>query len=255
MAHDGAASAPVAALGVSTAIHIRALCKRFRRHAVLNALDLEVGAGESFALVGVNGAGKTTCIKALLDFCAIDGGHIELFGVPHREPRARARLAYLPERFLPPYYLTGRDFLACMARLYGVSWSEQRVAAALTALDLDSDALPRPVRQFSKGMAQKLGLAACFLSGRDLFVLDEPTSGLDPKARLLVKQRLAELRAEGHTIFFSTHMLADVEELCDRMGILHAGRLRFAGTPAECRARYATENLEQAYLACISGDA
>lgn len=228
------------------------LCKSFRGRPVLDGLELEVRAGEFFALVGVNGAGKTTCIKSLLDFCAVDAGRIDIFGISHRDPSSRERLAYLPERFLPPYYLTGQDFLAYVARLYGAVWSDEQVAGALAGLDLDADALPRSVRQYSKGMAQKLGLAACFLSQRDLFVLDEPMSGLDPKARLLVKQRLSSLRAVGHTVFFSTHMLADVDELCDRMGILHEGRLRFAGTPAECRERHASDNLEQAYLACIS---
>ena len=245
---------PAGAVPVTSgeAIVITGLRKRFRQHAVMDGLDLEVGRGEFFALVGVNGAGKTTCIKSLLDFCAVDAGRIRIFGVEHRLPRARSRLAYLPERFLPPYYLTGRDFLAYMARLYGSTWSDERVAETFAALDLDLDALPRPVRQYSKGMAQKLGLAACFLSGRELLVLDEPMSGLDPKARLLVKQRLTAMRAAGHTVFFSTHMLADVDELCDRMGILHAGALRFAGTPAECRVRHGCDNLEQAYLHCIS---
>ena len=218
---------------------------------MLDGLDLEVGAGEFYALVGVNGAGKTTCIKSLLDFCAVDGGEIRLFGEPHTAPRARARLAYLPERFLPPYYLSGRDFLDYMGRLYGRRPGADERTATLAALDLDPEALPRPVRQYSKGMAQKLGLAACLMSGRDLFVLDEPMSGLDPKARLLVKRRLVRLREEGRTVFFSTHMLADVEDLCDRMGVLHAGRLRFDGRPAECRERYGVESLEEAYLRCI----
>jgi ABC-2 type transport system ATP-binding protein len=119
-------------------------------------------------------------------------------------------------------------------------------------LDLDPSALSKSVRDYSKGMAQKLGLAACFLSGKSLFVLDEPMSGLDPKARLLVKRHLRACRSEGRTIFISTHMLSDVEELCDRMGILHAGKLRFVGSPLECRDAYAAETLEEAYLSCIS---
>ena len=108
------------------------------------------------------------------------------------------------------------------------------------------------MREYSKGMAQKLGLAACFLSGKDLFVLDEPMSGLDPKARLLVKRHLESCHAGGRTIFISTHMLSDVDELCDRMGILHDGRLRFVGTPGECREAFASDTLEEAYLSCIS---
>jgi ABC-2 type transport system ATP-binding protein len=101
-------------------------------------------------------------------------------------------------------------------------------------------------------MTQKLGLAACLLSGKDLHVLDEPTSGLDPKARALFKQELARLRDTRRTVFFSSHALADVEQICDRLGVVHEGRLRFAGTPDELRRRFgSSRDLEQAFLACI----
>jgi ABC-2 type transport system ATP-binding protein len=94
-------------------------------------------------------------------------------------------------------------------------------------------------------------LAACFLSRKDLYILDEPTSGLDPKARALLKQRLRVLREQGHTIFFTSHSLADVEEICDSMAVIHRGRLRFAGTPAQLRHQHDADSLEQAFLACI----
>jgi ABC-2 type transport system ATP-binding protein len=121
-----------------------------------------------------------------------------------------------------------------------------------TALDIDPAALTRLARTYSKGMTQKLGLAACLLSDASLFVLDEPMSGLDPKARALVKRQLAALKSEGKTMFFSSHVLADVEELCDRMGILHGGELRFVGMPSDCRAQYRAATLEDAYLSCIA---
>jgi ABC-2 type transport system ATP-binding protein len=234
------------------AIALEGLAKRFGGRQVLDGLDLEVPAGESFGLVGVNGAGKTTCIKALLDFIDLDAGAIRILGIPHRETRAREPLAFLPERFLPPYYLTGRDFLGCMARLRGAALDPARAQRACTELDLEPAVLDRPVRQYSKGMAQKLGLIACFLSGRQLYVLDEPMSGLDPKARLLVKRVLGRLRGEGCTLFFSTHLLADVAELCDRLGVLHDGRLRYVGTPADFLRDHQTQTLEDAYLRCIS---
>ena len=236
----------------SPAIRISNVAKRYARLQVLDGLDLEVDRGEFFGLVGVNGAGKTTCIKGLLDFTSIDAGSVEIFGVPHRETRAREQLAFLPERFLPPYYLSGRDFLDYMARLHGRSSTESERHDMCSKLDLDTDALAKSVRDYSKGMAQKLGLAACFLSGKELFVLDEPMSGLDPKARLLVKRHLQRCRSDGHSIFISTHMLSDVEELCDRMGILHGGKLRFVGSPEECRRAYSSDSLEEAYLNCIS---
>lgn len=236
----------------SSAIRISHVAKRYGRQHVLDGLSLEIEGGEFFGLVGGNGAGKTTCIKGLLDFTSIDSGSVEIFGVPHRETRARDPLAFLPERFLPPYYLAGGDFLDYMGRLHGRVTDDHVRHAMCETLDLDPAALAKPVRNYSKGMAQKLGLAACFLSGKDLFVLDEPMSGLDPKARLLVKRHLHACHAEGRTVFISTHMLSDVEELCDRMGILHNGRLRFVGTPEECREAFASGTLEEAYLSCIS---
>lgn len=234
------------------AIRISKVAKRYARLQVLDGMDLDVPRGEFFGLVGVNGAGKTTCIKGMLDFTSIDAGSFEIFGAHHRETRARRHLAFLPERFLPPYYLSGRDFLDYMGRLHGCISGEDERLAMCAKLDLDPAALAKPVREYSKGMAQKLGLAACFLSGKELFVLDEPMSGLDPKARLLVKRHLQDCRSEGRTIFFSTHMLSDVDELCDRMGILHDGKLRFVGSPNECRSAYSSETLEEAYLNCIS---
>jgi ABC-2 type transport system ATP-binding protein len=233
------------------AVRFRDVGKRFGRAVALGAVDLDVPRGRSFGLAGLNGAGKTTLIKCMLDFCAVDGGSISIFGVGHRSPAARSRLAFLPERFIPPYYLKGRDFLRYMLTLHGVTYRETRAEEMLQALDLDPGALLKPVRSFSKGMTQKLGLAACLLSEKDLFVLDEPTSGLDPKARALLKRQLLALRAKGHTVFFTSHALADVEEICDCMAVLDRGQVRFTGTPQELQERHHSETLEQAFLACI----
>jgi ABC-2 type transport system ATP-binding protein len=103
-------------------------------------------------------------------------------------------------------------------------------------------------------MTQKLGLAACFLSGKDLYVFDEPTSGLDPKARALLKSKLRELKQQACTVFLTSHALADVAEVCDRMAVMHAGRLRFAGTPAQLCRQFASDDLEQAFLRCIEAE-
>ena len=226
--------------------------KGFGRHPVLADLSLEVRAGEIFGLVGTNGAGKTTCIKCLLDLCHIDAGRIEIFGRPASAPESRRPLVYLPERFLPPHHLRGREFLDFMAKMHRVEPSPGRLREVLAALDLAPATLDKPVRVYSKGMAQKLGLAACFLSGKSLLVFDEPMSGLDPKARVLVGHYLAGLRAGGATVFFSTHMLADAGDLCDRMGVLHGGSMRFTGSPARLRERFPAATLEESWLACIS---
>jgi ABC-2 type transport system ATP-binding protein len=233
------------------ALRFTDVSKAYAGAAALAGLSLEVKRGEFFGLVGVNGAGKTTLIKCLLDFCDADSGAIEIFGVPHRVTAARSRLAFLPERFNPPFYLTGRDFLQYLLGLHGTPYDEARAKRMFEALDLEPSALDRAARAYSKGMTQKLGLAACLLSGKELYVLDEPTGGLDPKARALLKRELKALRAAGHTVFFTSHALADVAEMCDRMAVLHAGRLRFAGTPRELLDQFTTPDLEQAFLACI----
>jgi ABC-2 type transport system ATP-binding protein len=243
-ATENPAAAPV--------VRFQQVRKSYGKSAVLRDLDLELAPGDFFGLAGVNGAGKTTLIKCMLDFCALDAGHIELFGMPHTAPRSRARLAFLPERFTPPYYLTGRDFVALMLQLQERAYVAAEVTAMLEALDLDPGALAKPVRAYSKGMTQKLGLAACFLGRRDLYVLDEPMSGLDPKARACVKALLASLKREGATLFFTSHALADVEEICDRMVVLHQGVPYFSGPPRALCDHYGESSMEQAFLRCIA---
>ena len=234
------------------ALRLQQVVQRYGQTRVLQGVNLEIQPGECFGLVGVNGAGKTSLIKCVLDFCALDGGAIEIFGQPHDRPASRQPLGFLPERFTPPYYLTGADFIRYLLTLQGLRYEAAAVAAMMQALDLDPDALKRTVRSYSKGMTQKLGLAACLLAHKPLYILDEPMSGLDPKARALLKAQLRSLHQAGSTMLLTSHALADVDELCDRMAILHDGLIRFAGTPGQCRAHYRAETLEQAFLACIA---
>lgn len=234
------------------ALRFRAVGKSFGAAVALADVSFEVPAGACFGLVGVNGAGKTTLIRCLLDANRASSGTVEIFGEASTATVARRHLAFLPERFSAPFYLTGRDFLALMGKLYGHPALDPEVLAALDALDLDRAALDRPVRTFSKGMAQKLGLAACLLSGRALLVLDEPASGLDPRARASLKAALKARQAAGATIFLTSHALADVEEMCDHVAVLHGGRLLFAGTPADLRTRCGAASLEQAFLATLA---
>lgn len=246
---------PASTVDTAPALDFRSVTKRYGATPALEDFTLQVPRGVVFGLVGANGAGKTTLIKCLLDFCTSDGGEIRLFGVSHRLSASRAALAFLPERFNPPYYLTGRDFMRYMAQMHAVPYDEKQVHAVFTRLDLAPAALTKPVRAYSKGMTQKLGLAACLASGKPLQVLDEPLSGLDPKARALLKRELVARRDAGGTLFFTSHALADVQEICDRMAVLHAGRLRFAGSPAELVSRYGAADLEGAFLACIADPA
>ncbi len=236
----------------ASALTCEAVSKRFGAAHALDAIDLQVRSGECFGLVGMNGAGKTTLIRCLLDANRADAGSITIFGTDSRQTAARGRLAFLPERFNAPYYATGADFLRLMARLYRHPWSEAEASRQVALLDLDPTVLGRPVRGLSKGMTQKLGLAACLLAARPLLVLDEPTSGLDPVARARLKAALRERHRDGGTVFFTSHALADVDEMCDRLAVLHQGRLRFVGTPAQLRERHAAPTLEQAFLDCIA---
>lgn len=232
-------------------IEFQDVCKDYQRQRILNHIDLQILPGEFFGLVGVNGAGKTTLFKSLLDLCDIETGSIYLFDTNHTNYHARTQLAFLPEQFIPPYYLTGKNFLAYMAKLHGYTYNLAHVQKLCKILDLTVSVLKLPVRDYSKGMAQKLGIMACLLSDKRLFVLDEPMTGLDPKARAYLKRYLIELKNKGTSLFFSTHLLADVEALCDRMAILHEGRLLFVGTPSECCKTFAASDIEQAYLNCL----
>ena len=236
------------------ALRIAALAKRYSRYQALAGVDLDVGQGDAFGLVGANGAGKTTLIKCLLDLTACDRGTIEIFGIAAQNPAARRRLAYLPERFNPPHYLRAREFLAQMLSLSGERYDEAAVARVLDELQLERDVLGKQARTLSKGMTQKLGLAGCFLLARDLYVLDEPMSGLDPAARVAVKSVLRRLAGEGRTLFFTSHVLADVDELCSSIAVLDAGRVRFRGTPAALCTRYAESSLERAFMRCVRDD-
>jgi ABC-2 type transport system ATP-binding protein len=237
------------------ALRIAALAKHYNRHQALARVDLDVAAGEGFGLVGANGAGKTTLIKCVLDLISSDAGAIEIFGIAAQDPAARRRLAYLPERFNPPYYLRGREFLAMMCELTGARYDASAALTLFDELELEREALERPVRTLSKGMTQKLGLAACLLLPRDLYLLDEPMSGLDPAARVAVKSVLRRLAADGRTLFFTSHVLADVDELCTSIAVLDRGRVRFRGAPSALRARYGEASLETAFMRCVRDEA
>lgn len=244
---DAAPSAP--------AIRFRGVGKSFTRRVVLADVSFDVARGEAVGLVGVNGAGKTTLLRALLDLARPDAGSIEVFGVSATAPAARAHLSYLAERFNPPGFATGLELLRYLLALHGLELDRAQAEAEARALDLEPSALARLARHYSKGMAQKLGLMACILAHRPLLVLDEPMSGLDPRARVLFKRCLAAQKARGATLFFSTHLLADVEALCDRIAVLDGGRVVFAGTPAALLAREGVETLEDAFLSATAAPA
>ena len=234
------------------AIEIRHLHKAYGEQVVLDGIDLTVRAGETLALVGGNGVGKSTLIKLILDFITPDAGQISLFGQPHTLPASRAPLAYLPERFVPPAWMKAGTYLRTFLKLYGAPWDPERVHHLCEMLHFDPAHLNTRVTRLSKGMTQKIGLMSVFLSNKPLLILDEPMSGLDPLARIGVKQAIQALKDNGTTLLYSSHMLPDVEVLCDRLAILHDRQFRFVGTVAACLTRTGAEHLEEAYLRIVT---
>ncbi len=201
-----------------------------KKVAAVQDLDLEVAAGEIFGFVGPNGAGKTTTIKMLMGLIFPTRGRAVIFDAPIPSESAKARLGYLPEH--PAYhdFLTGAEAMRFFATLAGVPGAEQprRIDELLGLVGL-SDAGGRQIRKYSKGMQQRLGIAQALVSDPALVVLDEPMSGLDPIGRREMRDLILTLKRRGKTVFFSTHILPDVETLCDRVGVIVQGRLRDVG--------------------------
>ena len=209
------------------------LCKRYGDTLALDSLSLEVGAGEVYGYLGPNGAGKTTTIRLLLGLHRPSGGRAELFGIDcWREPvQAHRRVAYVAgEPFLWPS-LTGEETLEFLARLHGGT------DRAYRDLLVDRFALEtsKKVRALSKGNRQKVQLIAALATRADLLVLDEPTSGLDPLMEMAFRTSIAEAKERGQAVFLSSHILSEVEAVCDRVGILRAGRLVDQGTLEQLR--------------------
>ncbi|MCC6914373.1 MAG: ABC transporter ATP-binding protein [Rhodospirillaceae bacterium] len=222
----------------------------YGKKIVLNDISFALRPAEIFGLVGVNGAGKTTMIRAILDLRRAQGS-VSFFGEPNTSARARRHLIYLPEKFQPSSQLKGYEHLSILLAYFNQSLDRARACTVAAALDLDPEALGRTVRTYSKGMGQKLGLVGSLLVDAPLMILDEPMSGLDPRARVLLKDQLLEAKRAGRSIFFSSHILADIEEICDRIGILHGGRIIFVGSPKDFVAQYAAPSLERAFLLAL----
>jgi ABC-2 type transport system ATP-binding protein len=227
----------ICSLTVSEAlIEVEGLSKEFRlgffmrRVAAVRGVSFRVERGTIFGFLGPNGAGKTTTIKILTGLIAPTGGTATLFGDPVPSPRAMARVGFLPENPYVYPYLTPSEFVEHCGRLSGLSGKalRDRARKALERLGI-AYAADRPVRRLSKGMLQRTGLAAALVADPELLILDEPMSGLDPVGRKEVRDLIVDERRQGRTIFFSTHILGDVETLCDEVSILREGRVVVSG--------------------------
>jgi ABC-2 type transport system ATP-binding protein len=210
--------------GLSKSYRVGHLRPSFR--PALSDLTLKVEQGEVFGYLGPNGSGKTTTLKVLMGLLHPDRGSAFILGSPLSERAWRYRVGYLPEH---PYlydYLTAREYLDYVGRLFGLSPAVRRGRARqlLDLLGLERTA-DLPLRRFSKGMVQKAGIAQALMNEPDLVFLDEPMSGLDPMGRRLVRNLILDLKERGKTVFFSTHILPDAETLCDRVALLRGGRL------------------------------
>lgn len=238
------------------ALRVSDLTKRYERWfgagvLAVDGLDLEIAAGETLALIGPNGAGKTTTLLCVLGLLRPERGHVRVFGERVTSRAARARLGFLSEIFYTYPYRRADDLMRFYGRLSGMAESDlaERVPALLERVGL-GDASHRPVKGFSKGMVQRLGLAQALLHRPGLLVLDEPTTGLDPEGRRLVADIVGEEKRRGTAILLSSHILTDVERVCDRVVMLRKGAVVLADTVARLTAE---RSLEDAYMDLLGG--
>ena len=231
-----------------TPIEIRNLSKTYRLGFFMNrqvralqALDLTLMPGQVYGLLGPNGAGKSTTIKILMNLVQPSEGEARLFGMEPTNREARRRVGYVPENPAPYEYLTGREFITLSGRLAGMSGKEldDRVNEVIGMVQM-TRAANLQIRRYSKGMVQRVALAQALVSKPDLLILDEPTSGLDPVGRRQIRDLILEERHRGTTILFCTHIIPDVEALCDRVAVLVGGRRVREGSVAELVSAQAT---------------
>jgi len=208
------------------AIETRSLHKAFGDKIAVRDLTLKVERGEVFGFLGPNGAGKTTSVKMLLTLTALTSGEGRLFGAALNDPQVRRRIGFLPEHFRFHDWLKAHEFLQLHADLYHMprELTRQRIPELLDLVGLTPHA-EKKLREFSKGMLQRIGLAQALLNQPDLIFLDEPTSGLDPVGRRLVRDIIRDLRQRGATVFLNSHLLSEVEITCDRVAFIKQGEV------------------------------
>ncbi|MEH1123124.1 ABC transporter ATP-binding protein [Micromonospora sp. CPCC 206061] len=227
-----AAERLLAELPSAPAVWSSGLRKQYRRRTAVDGVSFTVGRGEVLGLLGPNGAGKTTVIKMLLGLVRPDAGEVLLLGQPAKDPRARARVGYLPELFRFQPWLTAVEVLALHVRLAGVTVPDAQRRECLGAVGLADRAGDR-VGGFSKGMQQRLGLAVALVARPELVILDEPTSALDPLGRADVRDLLLSLKDRDVAVLLNSHLIGEVERVCDRVVILDKGQIAASGTLAE----------------------
>jgi ABC-2 type transport system ATP-binding protein len=212
------------------AIRFDNLAKTYHEHGqakrALNGVSFDVNEGEIFGFLGPNGAGKTTAMHVLMNFLFPTAGNTEIRGIDSRDPRSRAGVGFLPEAFSFDGFLTGERFLHLFGKLSAGNRDliATQIPELLSFFDMP-DAGGTRIKSYSKGMTQKIGLAQALIDDPSILILDEPTSGMDPIAKAKIKQLFTKLRAQGKTVFLSSHILSDIEDIADRVAIINNGEL------------------------------
>jgi ABC-2 type transport system ATP-binding protein len=219
--------------------------RKSKSFTALRGIDLDVGRGQVFGLLGPNGAGKTTMVKILLDLVRGYEGEARIFGQPPSDPKTRRRVGYLPEAHRMPDYLSGWQVMVLFGMLAGHSKKEAEKTAAplLEQVGMLKDCR-RKVREYSKGMQQRLGLAQALVHRPELVFLDEPTDGVDPIGRAKIREMVVDLKNSGSTIFINSHLLNEVEMICDQVVIINHGEILRKGTIEEMTPRTGTTEFE-----------
>jgi ABC-2 type transport system ATP-binding protein len=233
------------------ALEVVGLSAAYGINQVLKDIHFSVLKGQTYGLIGLNGVGKTTFIKIALGLKSPQSGDVRIFGKKSSDHSVRYDISYLPERFDPPWFLRGGEFIRFAASLYGREVSQSVMDETCIKLSLPPSVLKNKVQTYSKGMRQKLGLIATVLTGSQILILDEPMSGLDPLARAQVKNLLVSLKAEGRTIILSSHILADMDEICDFVTVIDSKSVKYSGTPEAMKIESGEKYLEKAFLRII----
>lgn len=213
---------------------------------VLNNINLKVVEGEIVGLIGLNGAGKTTMIKAILNLITPDNGFINICEKDSKNNISRKNISYLPEKFQPSQQLKAIEFIKIFSE--NKNLNIEKINRLCNLLSLDNNVLNKKIGSLSKGMSQKIGLINTFIDNKKLVILDEPMSGLDPKARIDLKNLLLDYKKQGNSVFFSSHILSDIDDICDKVAILNNGEIKTIDTPENIKNKNNVNSLEKAFL-------
>jgi ABC-2 type transport system ATP-binding protein len=224
-------------------LQVKEITKYYEKFCAFERLSLTVQQGEIFGLLGLNGAGKTTLFKSILRFVHISSGDILYKGKSLTPAEIQDHIGYLPELFMPIGELSASEFLRLLG--YGISVSRSHCDMLFEKTELNPD---KKIKDYSRGMIQRLGLAIALLKDPEFIMLDEPTLGLDPIAQQKMLNWFKELNVQGKTIFFTSHYLSHVEKLCHQIAVIHQGKIRFVGPTVEFLEKHKTGTLEDAFL-------